>query len=115
AALWTFAERFFAREIDFGGRFLGLSFFFCLWLALFKFEADVFLVGHYQEGFERSAFAGNEAREQIGLAGVEQFFYLLGIYRLLQNDFAGSKVARLIGTYQIFAHVTHSLLEHCAP
>jgi hypothetical protein len=45
AALWTFTERFFAREIDFGGRFLGLSFLFGLWLALFKFEADIFLVG----------------------------------------------------------------------
>src|SRR4030095_11587172 len=112
AAFWTFAKRFFACEIDFGDWFLGLSFFFGLWLAPFKFEADIFLVGLHQECFERSAFARNEAREQIGLAGTEQFFHLLGIYRLLQNDFAGSKVARLIGANCIFAKVDPSQLHN---
>src|SRR6185437_12438509 len=112
AALWTFSKRFFTGEIDFGDRFPGLSFFFCLWVALFEFEADVFLIGDDQECFEWSAFAGNEARKQIGPASAEQFFYLLGVYRLLEDDFACSKVACLIRANRIFADVAHSQLEH---
>src|SRR5215813_2607376 len=115
AALWTFAQRLLPGEIDFRYWFFGLSLFFCLWLSFFEFETDVFLVGKHEERLERPPFAGNKAWEQISFANAEQFFQLLVVNWLLQNNLSRSEIAFPVGTDGIFADVAHSKLKDSPP
>ena len=96
AGYWAFAERFLACEINFRDRLFGFSFFFRFRLALLEFKAYIFLIGHHEKRFERSALAGNEPFKQIRFAAREQFVHLFALDRSLQNDFAGSEVAGLV-------------------
>src|SRR5439155_27011190 len=98
--------------IDLGDRLFGLSFLFCLWLALLEFEADIFFVGQYEKSFKWPTLARNEALDQIRCAGAEQFLHLFAFHRLLQNDFYGPEVAGFVWADGIFADVAHSELEH---
>src|SRR5919106_5636586 len=94
AGYWTFAERFLACEINFRDRLFRFSFLFRFWLALLEFKADIFLVGQYEKSFEWPALARNEPFKQIRFAAREQFVHLFSLDWSLQNDFAGSEVAR---------------------
>jgi len=58
-----------------------------------KFETHFAIGGAHEKRRKRSAFAGNEPMQEIGFSGREQFLYLLGLDRPLQNHTAGAKVA----------------------
>src|SRR5207249_11224953 len=93
-------------------RLFGLPFSFRLRLALFEFEAHVFLVGQHEKRFEWPAFARNETLDQIRFAGAKQFLHLFAFHRLLQNDFSGPEVARFVWADRILAHISHPELEN---
>src|SRR5436305_3999355 len=96
AAHWTFAERFFACEIDFRGRLCGFSLLFRFWIALLEFEADILLIVQHEKCLKRSAFAGNETLKQVRLTGSEHFLHLFAFDRSLQDHFARWEIARLV-------------------
>src|SRR6266567_1531069 len=110
----TFAERFFACEINFCDRFLRFSVLFRFRVALLEFEADVFLIGQHEKRFERPALSRNEPFEQVGLAGREQFLHLFALDRPLQDHFARPEIARLVRPNGIFAEVAHSRFENAS-
>src|SRR6476619_1185640 len=96
AGYWAFAERLFSCEINFCCRLFGFSFLFRLRVTLLEFKADIFLVVQHEKRFEWPALARNELLKQIRFAAREQFVHLFSLDWSLQNDFAGSEVARLV-------------------
>src|SRR6476661_9977478 len=96
AGYWTFTERLFSCEINFSRWLFGFSFLFRLRVSLLEFEADIFLVVQHEKRFEWPALARNELLKQIRFAAREQFVHLFSLDWSLQNDFAGSEVARLV-------------------
>src|SRR4026209_327349 len=96
AGYWTFAKGLFSCEINFRNRLFGLSFLFRSWLALLEFKADIFLVVQHKKRFEWPALARNKPFKQIRFAAREQFVHLFSLDWSLQDDLAGSEVARLV-------------------
>src|SRR6476620_11183799 len=96
AGYWTFAERLFSCEINFYCRLFWFSFFFRFLVTLLEFKADIFLIVQHEKRFEWPALARNELFKQIRFAAGEQFVHLFSLDWSLQNDFAGSEVARLV-------------------
>src|SRR6476619_1936344 len=96
AGNWAFAKRLFSCEINFSCWLFRFSFLFRLRVSLLEFEADIFLVVQHEKCFEWPALARNELFKQIRFAAREQFVHLFSLDWSLQNDFAGSEVARLV-------------------
>ncbi len=100
-----------SRRCLFGGRF----FRWRLGRARLEFEADFAARLFHQKRLELAFGARrDEAVEQIGAAGLQQFAHLLGLDGLLQNDLAAAEVAARRRADALFADIAAARFIHRA-
>src|SRR4051812_8112420 len=64
---------------------------------------------------ERPVLLGNEFMQQVGLAGGQKFDHLFARHVALQNDFAGTEIARFVRPDRFFANVGHASIVNVSP